>query len=148
MCRWCTPCAKCKCATHECRVTTVPFCSQGPAAHTGARWCTPCATAQVQMYKCWSVREDSGTLQSDDGGDRGVVGQNGEGVDSKRSLSYCDGWHRPYFSGRIGLLSCTLASNFGGSPGSATGLMVESSVTFRCPSILPALLRERVEFQS
>ena len=28
-------------------------------------------------------------------------------VDSKWSLSYCEGWLRPYFSRKIGLLSCT-----------------------------------------
>jgi hypothetical protein len=41
------------------------------------------------------------------GGDGGVGGQKGKRVDSKWSLSYSEGWHRPYFSRRIGLLSCT-----------------------------------------
>ena len=40
-------------------------------------------------------------------GDGGVGGQKGKRVDSKWSLSYSEGWHRPYFSRRIGLLSCT-----------------------------------------
>ena len=39
--------------------------------------------------------------------DGGVGGQKGKRVDSKWSLSYSEGWHRPYFSRRIGLLSCT-----------------------------------------
>ena len=63
-----------------------------PARQCRARWCTP-----VVKYKCDATRFCR----------RGVGGQKGKRVDSKWSLSYSEGWHRPYFSRRIGLLSCT-----------------------------------------
>ena len=62
------------------------------------------------MYRWWTdtrkvqVRDTLSNLQTGDGG---VGGQKGKRVDSKWGLSYSEGWHRPYFSRRIGLLSCT-----------------------------------------
>ena len=86
---------------------SLPICSIGwSASQTIPRSSTtsPCSS----LVPCVQVRDTLSNLQTGDaGGDGGVGGQKGKRVDSKWSLSYSEGWHRPYFSRRIGLLSCT-----------------------------------------